>query len=109
MGNLPNCCCCGKNNNNNRNDINQDKIAPKTSINLLEYDPKNYYADDINRIKNRNNNNKSIDDSDNSYDFWTLEEILEINEKIKKKIPKYQQMPLKSSDINIIYRSGLIQ
>ena len=109
MGNLPN-CCCGKNYNNNGNDVGGGKIQTKTSVNLLQYNPNFVTTEDINRIDNRNkNNDKSIDDSSISYDYFTPEEMLEINEKINNKFQKYQKIPLKSSDINIIYKSGLIE
>ena len=114
MGNLPKYCCC-RIDSNNRDNTNLNKIPPKTSINLVEYNANNYSTEkknnnNNNRIENNNfNDDKISNNSSISYDFFTPEEILEINDKIKNKYQKYQKMPLKSSAINIIYTSGLIE
>ena len=112
MGNLPKYCCCTINNNGNninQNQNNENKIPPKTSINLFDYDPKEYSKEE-NRIKNKNNKDISLDDSSISdYEYLTPEEMKEINEKLNLKFQKYKQIPLKTSDINIIYKSGVIE
>ena len=43
------------------------------------------------------------------YGGFTKEEIEQINEKININFDKYQRAPVKSSDINIIYQSGIIR
>ena len=67
----------------------------------------NEETDDIDEInsmdKNINNNNNS------HYEGFSPEELEIINEKININYNKYKSIPLKSSDINIIYKSGIIR
>ena len=50
---------------------------------------------------------KSINES--RYEGFSPEELEKINEKININYSKYQNVPLKSSDINLIYKSGVIR
>ena len=63
-------------------------------------------TDDINEIKSID---KKIGDKKSHYECFTSEELAEINEKININYAKYQKVPLKSSDINLIYKSGVIR
>ena len=60
-------------------------------------------TNEIKSLDNKNINKIS------HYEGFTSEELAEINEKININYTKYQKMPLKSSDINIIYKSGVIR
>ena len=64
---------------------------------------------DNNQVTTDNNEIKSLDKKISHYEGFTSEELAEINEKININYAKYQKMPLKSSDINIIYKSGVIR
>ena len=66
----------------------------------------NEETSDIDEIKsvNKKNNNEQ-----NEYDGFTQEELEKINERININYSKYQKIPLKSSDINLIYKSGVIR
>ena len=56
---------------------------------------------------------KSMDKKSNSkvleYNCFSQEELDKINERININFMKYQKAPLKSSDINLIYKSGVIR
>ena len=45
----------------------------------------------------------------NQYVGFTKEELEQINDKININFDKYQRVPLKSSNINLIYQSGIIR
>ena len=64
---------------------------------------------DNNQVTTDNNEIKSLDKKISHHEGFTSEELAEINEKININYAKYQKMPLKSSDINIIYKSGVIR
>ena len=55
------------------------------------------------------NKEKKIQNKISHYGGFTKEEIEQINEKININFDKYQKAPVKSSDINIIYQSGIIR
>ena len=112
MGNLPKFCDCTINNNQNNIVQNKQKmIPPKTSINLLDYDPNDFSPEENKILENvkKNYDNSIQDSSVIDYNFLTAEEIQEINDKMNYKYPQYKQIPLNSSDLNFIYRSGLIE
>ena len=66
----------------------------------------NEETSDIDEIKSVN---KKSNNEENEYNGFTQEELEKINEKININYSKYQKIPLKSSDINLIYKSGVIR
>ena len=64
--------------------------------------------DEINNNDKRENEGNSSDNSSNSNEYLTPGEMASINEKICNKLQKYEPIPSRSSDVNIIYRSGII-
>ena len=66
----------------------------------------NEETNDIDEIKSidKKTNNKISEYSD-----FSQEELAKINERININYTKYQKVPLKSSDINLIYKSGVIR
>ena len=66
----------------------------------------NEETSDIDEIKSVN---KKSNNEENEYDGFTQEELEKINERININYSKYQKIPLKSSDINLIYKSGVIR
>jgi hypothetical protein len=108
MGNLPKCCCSiNYDGNKNENKIKSQKF---TSINLYDYvEPGTNSKDEQNNENNEKNDKSSDDLPISEYQYFTQEEIQQNNDKIINKYQKYKQMPLRSSDIHIIYRSGIIE
>ena len=81
---------------------NQDLVKSiKVSINKET----NEETNDIDDFKSIDK--KSINES--RYEGFSPEELEKINEKISINYSKYQNVPLKSSDINLIYKSGVIR
>ena len=81
---------------------NQDLVKSiKVSINKET----NEETNDIDDFKSIDK--KSINES--RYEGFSPEELEKINEKININYSKYQNVPLKSSDINLIYKSGVIR
>ena len=66
----------------------------------------NEETSDIDEIKSVD---KKSNNEENEYNGFTQEELEKINEKININYSKYQKIPLKSSDINLIYKSGVIR
>jgi hypothetical protein len=66
----------------------------------------NEETSDIDEIKSVN---KKSNNEENEYNGFTQEELEKINERININYSKYQKIPLKSSDINLIYKSGVIR
>ena len=59
--------------------------------------------DEIKSVDKKSNNEES------EYNGFSPEELEKINERININYSKYQKIPLKSSDINLIYKSGVIR
>ena len=74
----------------------------KVSIQEEKYEDTN----DIDEIKSmdKKSNSKVLE-----YNCFSQEELDKINERININFMKYQKAPLKSSDINLIYKSGVIR
>ena len=66
----------------------------------------NEETSDIDEIKNVD---KKSNNEETEYNGFTQEELEKINERININYSKYQKIPLKSSDINLIYKSGVIR
>ena len=66
----------------------------------------NEETSDIDEIKSVD---KKSNNEENEYNGFTQEELEKINERININYSKYQKIPLKSSDINLIYKSGVIR
>ena len=66
----------------------------------------NEETSDIDEIKSVD---KKSNNEETEYNGFTQEELEKINEKININYSKYQKIPLKSSDINLIYKSGVIR
>ena len=94
MGMPSNIICC-----TNKNTLFK---SLKISIN----DENNEKIDGNEEIKN-NEKNSSCQSSE--YTGFSPEELEKINEGININYNKYQKIPLNSSDINIIYKSGVIR
>ena len=94
MGMSSNFFCC-----TNKNSLYK---SMKVSINSEN----NEETDDTNEIKNTN---KKRNSKISEYTGFSPEELEIINEGININYNKYQKIPLKSSDINLIYRSGVIR
>ena len=74
----------------------------KVSIQEEKYEDTN----DIDEIQSmdKKSNSKVLE-----YNCLSQEELDKINERININYMKYQKVPLKSSDINLIYKSGVIR
>ena len=66
-------------------------------------------TDDENQDTGVYNKEKIIKNKNNHYPGFTKEEIDLINEKININFDKYKKIPMKSSNINLIYQSGIIR
>ena len=65
--------------------------------------------DEINSMDKNINNNTNNNNNNSHYEGFSPEELEIINEKMNINYNKYKSIPLKSSDINIIYKSGIIR
>ena len=88
MGNLPQCCCSNISDNNKN---------PKTFKNTL-----------INLFK-MGKDPQSSSDSSEDYEYFTPEEMEKIKDTLDYRLREYQPNQLKSSDLNYIYESGIIE
>ena len=64
---------------------------------------------EINEIKTTESSDKNKNYKISQYEGFSPEELEKINEKININYSPYQKIPLKSSDINLIYKSGVIR
>ena len=64
---------------------------------------------EINEIKTTESFDKNKNYKISQYEGFSPEELEKINEKININYSPYQKIPLKSSDINLIYKSGVIR
>ncbi len=94
MGLTSNNFCC----NNKNLLIKSMKVSVNSEI--------NEETDDTNEFKNTDKKNIC---QISEYSGFSPEELEKINEGININYNKYQKVPLKSSDINLIYRSGVIR
>ena len=66
----------------------------------------NEETNDLDEIKSCD---KKSNNEESEYNGFSPEELEKINERININYSKYQKIPLKSSDINLIYKSGVIR
>ena len=94
MGMSSNIICCK----------NPDSLVKSMKVPInIENNEETNDIDEIKSIDKKTNNKIS------EYSDFSQEELAKINERININYTKYQKVPLKSSDINLIYKSGVIR
>ena len=93
-GNVIECC-------KNKEPIVKSMIV-SVPLNKSTTDSENHETGVYNKEKTKKN-------KINQYVGFTKEELEQINDKININFDKYQRVPLKSSNINLIYQSGIIR
>ena len=94
MGMSSNIICCK----------NPDSLVKSMKVPInIENNEETNDIDEIKSIDKKTNNKIS------EYSDFSQEELAKINERININYAKYQKVPLKSSDINLIYKSGVIR
>ena len=81
----------------------EEKNPTIKKIDSKEKDEVNSNSKNDNEDNNTSNNSSNLD-----CEYLAQSELEEINEKICNKYQKYEQMPQRPTNLNIIYRSGIL-